>query len=109
MRSMWKNQRGESGRAVGHSRVTHSRKERLSPQQISVELRREFPDNPEIWMSYQTIYESIYVQGRGALRRELAVHLRTGRGLRKPRRKASAARMNSRHGQHQPTAGLRSS
>jgi IS30 family transposase len=67
-------------------------KERLSPQQISVELRHEFPDNPEMWVSHETIYQSIYVQGRGALRRELAVHLRTGRGLRKPRRGANQRR-----------------
>jgi IS30 family transposase len=67
-------------------------KERLSPQQISVELRHEFPDNPEMWVSHETIYQSIYVQGRGALRRELAVHLRSGRGLRKPRRSANQRR-----------------
>jgi IS30 family transposase len=67
-------------------------KERLSPQQISVELSHEFPDNPEMWVSHETIYQSIYVQGRGALRRELAVHLRTGRGLRKPRRSANQRR-----------------
>src|SRR5437660_1367136 len=67
-------------------------KERLSPQQISVELRHEFPDDPESWVSHETIYQSIYVQGRGALRRELAAHLRTGRALRKPRRKANERR-----------------
>lgn len=67
-------------------------KERLSPQQISVELRYEFPDNPEMWVSHETIYQSIYVQGRGALRRELAVHLRTGRAVRKPRRSANQRR-----------------
>jgi transposase, IS30 family len=67
-------------------------KERLGPKQISVELRQEFPDNPEMWVSHETIYQSIYVQGRGALRRELAVHLRTGRAMRKPRRKADKRR-----------------
>ena len=67
-------------------------KERLSPQQISVELRHEFPDNPEMWVSHETIYQSIYVQGRGALRRELAVHLRTGRAVRKPRRSGNQRR-----------------
>ena len=67
-------------------------KDRLSPQQISVELRHELPDNPEMWVSHETIYQSIYVQGRGALRRELAVHLRTGRALRKPRRGAEQRR-----------------
>jgi IS30 family transposase len=65
---------------------------RLSPRQISVELRQDFPDNPEMWVSHETIYQSIYVQGRGALRRELAVHLRTGRALRRPRRKANERR-----------------
>jgi IS30 family transposase len=61
--------------------------ERLSPKQIAWELRSEFPNNPEMWVSPEAIYQSIYVQGRGALRRELAVYLRTGRGLRKPRNK----------------------
>ena len=66
--------------------------QRLSPKQISVELRKEFPDHPEKWVSHEAIYQSIYVQGRGALRRELAIHLRTGRALRKPRRKANQRR-----------------
>jgi IS30 family transposase len=60
--------------------------QRWSPEQISVMLRRQFPDDPEMWVSHETIYQSIYVQGRGALRRELATCLRTGRALRKPRR-----------------------
>jgi IS30 family transposase len=66
--------------------------QRLSPLQISIELHQQFPDNPEMWVSHEAIYQSIYVQGRGALRRELAVHLRTGRALRKPRRKATERR-----------------
>jgi IS30 family transposase len=65
---------------------------KLSPRQISVELRQEFPENPEMWVSHETIYQSIYVQGRGALRRELAVHLRTGRALRRPQRKGNQRR-----------------
>jgi transposase, IS30 family len=67
-------------------------KERLSPRQVSVELHQQFPDNPEMWVSHEAIYQSIYVQGRGALRRELAVHLRTGRALRRPRRKGTERR-----------------
>jgi IS30 family transposase len=67
-------------------------KQRLSPRQISVELHQQFPNNPEMWVSHEAIYQSIYVQGRGALRRELAVHLRTGRALRRPRRKATERR-----------------
>ena len=43
-------------------------------------------------VSHETIYQSIYVQGRGALRRELAARLRTGRALRKPRRKGGERR-----------------
>ena len=59
-----------------------------SPRQISARLAIEFPDQPEMRVSHETIYQSIYVQGRGALRRELASCLRTGRALRKPRRAA---------------------
>jgi IS30 family transposase len=60
--------------------------ERLSPEQVAASLRRQFPDDPEMWVSPETIYQAIYVQGRGALRRELAVCLRTGRALRRPHR-----------------------
>jgi IS30 family transposase len=59
---------------------------RFSPQQVAAALRRQFPDCPEMWVSHETIYQSIYVQGRGALRRELAICLRTGRALRRPHR-----------------------
>ena len=61
-----------------------------SPEQIANRLREDFPDDPEMWVSHETIYASIYVQGRGALNRELARCLRTGRALRKPRRRAGA-------------------
>ncbi len=57
-----------------------------SPEQISRRLAAEFPDRPEMRVSHETIYQSLFVQGRGALRRELAASLRTGRALRKPRR-----------------------
>jgi IS30 family transposase len=59
---------------------------RWSPEQVSAALKREFPGRAEMRVSAETIYQSIYVQGRGALRRELAARLRTGRALRKPRR-----------------------
>jgi IS30 family transposase len=67
-------------------------RERWPPAQISVMLAREFPGEPEMRVSHETIYPAIYVQGRGALRRELAACLRTGRALRKPRRKADQRR-----------------
>jgi len=61
---------------------------RFSPEQIAGRLRRLFPDEPEMWVSMETIYQSLYVQSRGALRRELTRYLRTGRALRKPGRQA---------------------
>jgi IS30 family transposase len=57
-----------------------------SPEEVSARLAIEFPGRPEMRVSPETIYQSLYVQGRGALRRELVRHLRTGRALRKPRR-----------------------
>ena len=63
-----------------------------SPRQIAATLKQDFPDDPGMRVSHETIYQSLYVQGRGALRRELAACLRTGRALRKPRRKADQRR-----------------
>ena len=61
-------------------------KENQSPEQIAGRLRREFPEDLEMWVSHETIYQSLYVQGRGGLNRELTKHLRTGRSLRRPRK-----------------------
>jgi transposase, IS30 family len=58
---------------------------RWSPEQIAADLREQFPDRLEMWVSHETIYQELYVQGRGSLRRELARCLRTGRALRRPR------------------------
>jgi IS30 family transposase len=55
-----------------------------SPEQIATRLRRDYPDDPEMRVSHETIYQSIYVQGRGTLRKELAACLRTGRARRRP-------------------------
>jgi IS30 family transposase len=57
-----------------------------SPEQISQRLKLLFPDDPAMRVSHETIYRSLYVQGRCGLRRELAKCLRTGRALRKTRR-----------------------
>lgn len=67
-------------------------KQNHSPEQIAHRLREDYPEQPEMWVSDETIYQSIYVQGRGALKRELAKHLRTGRAVRKPRRKSDQRR-----------------
>jgi len=56
-----------------------------SPEQISHRLRIDFPDDESMRISHEAIYQSLYVQGRGALRRELTACLRTGRALREPR------------------------
>jgi transposase, IS30 family len=56
-----------------------------SPEEIARRLRIEFPDDPMMWVSHETIYQSLFVQGRGELRRELARCLRTGRAQRLPR------------------------
>jgi transposase, IS30 family len=54
-----------------------------SPTQIASRLRCDFADDPEMWVSHEAIYQAIYVQGRGSLRRELHKCLRSGRALRK--------------------------
>ncbi len=63
-----------------------------SPKQISERLRADFGDDETMQISHETIYKSIYVQGRGELRRELARCLRTGRAKRKPHGNTSTRR-----------------
>jgi IS30 family transposase len=57
---------------------------RWSPQQIAWQLRQDHPHEPEMRVSHETIYQSLFVQGRGALRAELTRCLRTGRARRRP-------------------------
>jgi IS30 family transposase len=59
---------------------------RWSPQQISRWLALHHAEDPEMRVSHETIYLSLYVQGRGALRRDLHLALRTGRAIRRPKR-----------------------
>ena len=56
-----------------------------SPEQISNRLRIDFPDDESMRISHEAIYQALYIQGRGALRRELTACLRTGRAVRVPR------------------------
>jgi len=69
------------------TQVTDWLKEWWSPQEISHRLRMEFADDPMMHVSHETIYQSLFVQGRGELRRELARCLRTGRVKRRPRQR----------------------
>jgi DNA-binding CsgD family transcriptional regulator len=69
-----------------HGRRTHRRWARAwSPEQIACRLPVDFPDDLSMRISHEAIYQALYVQGRGALRRELTACLRTGRALRVPR------------------------
>lgn len=58
---------------------------RFSPQQISARLKLDYPDEPEMRIAPETIYQSLYVQSRGRLRKDLARFLRSGRSKRKAR------------------------
>lgn len=59
-----------------------------SPEQIANRLRVDFPEDESMRISHEAIYQALYIQGRGALKRELILCLRTGRALRAPRARA---------------------
>jgi transposase, IS30 family len=65
---------------------------RDSPAQIAGRLKIDFPDEPEMHVSAETIYQALYVQARGGLKRELTAYLRTGRVQRKPHRQPGQRR-----------------
>jgi IS30 family transposase len=65
-----------------------------SPEQISHRLKVDFPDDESMRISHEAIYQALYVQSRGALRRELVACLRTGRALRVPRSRAAGRGKN---------------
>ena len=81
-----------AGRHRLRSQVEDQLKTKFSPEQISNRLKIDFPDDPEMRVSHETIYQSLYVQGRGALRRDLHTCLRTGRAVRRPHRKSGERR-----------------
>ena len=64
--------------------VEKLKQDQWSPQQIAGWLKTTYPDDPEMQVSHETIYRTLFIQSRGALRRELTAHLRTGRVIRRP-------------------------
>jgi transposase, IS30 family len=69
------------------ARVQQDLEDNWSPQEIAARLKLDFPDDEAMRISHETIYQSLFIQGRGELRKELTKHLRTGRALRRPRRR----------------------
>lgn len=88
--------RPKPGKLAVHERLHDEVQRRLldghSPEQIAERLVIDFPDDPEMRVSPETIYRSIYIQGKGNLRRELHTCLRTGRAVRKPQRRPDERR-----------------
>ena len=67
-----------------NSRTLRPIRSQWSPQQIAGWLKTTYPDDPEMQVSHETIYRTLFIQSRGALRKELTAHLRTGRVIRRP-------------------------
>lgn len=97
-RAAGKARRPKVAKLVRHPRlrrkVEHLLAERWSPQQIAHRLRLDHPSDPDMRVSHETIYQSLYVQTRGALRKELTAYLRTGRTRRRsPRHRPGEGRL----------------
>src|SRR5918912_3863311 len=75
-----------------HDVVNEGLEQKWSPEQISARLTDEYPDDPEMRVSHETIYETLYLQARGELRTELKLALRQGRAKRVPRSRAALSR-----------------
>lgn len=73
--------------------------EQWSPEQIAAKFRADHPDDPEWWVSHESIYQAIYVQSRGELRRQLTAALRQGRTHRQPQSRAA-------HSRHKAIVGM---
>ena len=83
-------ERTRGGRLAANPRLREAVQKMLedefSPEQITAQLRIDYPDDAEMRLNHESIYQALYVQGRGELRRDLHKRLRTGRVVRKVRR-----------------------
>ena len=75
-----------------HDAVNEGLEQQWSPEQISARLVEEYPDDPEMRVSHETIYQTLYLQAKGELRTELKLALRQGRARRVPRSRAILSR-----------------
>jgi IS30 family transposase len=96
-RADWRARRDAPSKLADNDRLRQVVQDQLeeehSPEQISARLKLDFPDDPEMRVSHETIYRALYVQGRGELRRDLHQRLRTGRAMRKTRRATGERRV----------------
>jgi IS30 family transposase len=70
-----------------NARVQEDLEEKWSPEEIAARLKVDFPDDESMRASHETIYRSLFIQGKGSLRKDLTACLRTGRALRRPRKR----------------------
>jgi transposase, IS30 family len=70
-----------------NARVQQDLEEKWSPEEIAARLKVDFPDDESMRASHETIYRALFIQGKGELRKELTACLRTGRALRRPRKR----------------------
>jgi IS30 family transposase len=86
------------------SRVAEKLADDWSPQQIAFWLKKEHPDDPSLHVSHETIYRTLFVQARGALKKELVAHLRVSKSVRRPN---GVAHSLGRLGQLKDTVSIR--
>lgn len=97
----WKRRRCRPGKLMRGTplweEVTARLNQKHSPEQIAARLRLDFPDDPSMRISHETIYQALYVQGKNGLRHELTVEkaLRSGRTSRRPHSKLTGRRTRS--------------
>jgi transposase, IS30 family len=95
-RAVARGRRPKVGKLAGCARllaeVEAGLAKRWSPQQISARLKADYPDDQVMRISAETIYQSLYVQSRGELRRQLSANLRSGRSTRRQRGRRAGTR-----------------